>query len=111
MPKKAAPKKTTHRTKRRTKSRLELGSLGIKFSGRWLLAELAVLVLVAVSAAGYIYMKPMKPAKVTKVSVQLAWLDQAQFAGMYVANDKGYYKDAGLEVELAGAVVALYATA
>jgi len=35
-----------------------------------------------------------------KVSLQLQWLDQFQFAGYYVAKEKGYYKDAGLEVEL-----------
>lgn len=28
------------------------------------------------------------------------WLPQAQFAGYYVALDKGFYKDAGLEVEI-----------
>jgi ABC-type nitrate/sulfonate/bicarbonate transport system substrate-binding protein len=34
------------------------------------------------------------------VIVRLAWLNQAQFAGMYVAQEKGYYKDAGLNVNL-----------
>ena len=36
----------------------------------------------------------------TKVRLQLKWLHQAQFAGYYVAADKGYYKDMGLDVEL-----------
>ncbi len=36
----------------------------------------------------------------TKVKLQLKWLHQAQFAGYYVAADKGYYKDMGLDVEL-----------
>lgn len=36
----------------------------------------------------------------TKLKLQLKWLDQAQFAGYYVAVDKGYYKDLGLDVEL-----------
>jgi NitT/TauT family transport system substrate-binding protein len=35
-----------------------------------------------------------------KVSIQLKWLPQAQFMGYYVALDKGYYKDAGLEVNI-----------
>lgn len=35
-----------------------------------------------------------------KVSVQLQWADQFQFAGYYVAKEKGFYKDAGLEVTL-----------
>ena len=28
------------------------------------------------------------------------WTPQSQFAGYYVAQDKGYYKDAGVEVEI-----------
>jgi NitT/TauT family transport system substrate-binding protein len=35
-----------------------------------------------------------------KVTVQLKWLPQAQFAGYYVAQAKGYYKDAGLDVTI-----------
>ena len=33
-----------------------------------------------------------------KVTLQLKWVTQAQFAGYYVAKDKGFYKDAGLDV-------------
>lgn len=33
-----------------------------------------------------------------KVTLQLKWVTQAQFAGYYVALDKGFYKDAGLDV-------------
>ena len=36
----------------------------------------------------------------TDVSIQLKWLPQAQFMGYYVALDKGYYKDAGLNVTI-----------
>lgn len=35
-----------------------------------------------------------------KVSLQLQWLDQFQFAGYYVAKEKGFYKDAGFDVEI-----------
>lgn len=35
-----------------------------------------------------------------KVTVQLKWLPQAQFAGYYVAQAKGYYKEAGLDVTI-----------
>lgn len=28
------------------------------------------------------------------------WLDQFQFAGFYIAKEKGFYKDVGLDVEL-----------
>ena len=39
-------------------------------------------------------------AKVTKVKLQLQWFTQAQFAGYIAATEKGYYKDAGLDVEI-----------
>ena len=35
-----------------------------------------------------------------KVTLQLKWLTQAQFAGYYVAKEKGFYKDAGLDVTI-----------
>ncbi|MYZ48600.1 ABC transporter substrate-binding protein [Propylenella binzhouense] len=35
-----------------------------------------------------------------KVVLQLKWVTQGQFAGYYVAADKGYYEDAGLDVEI-----------
>jgi len=34
-----------------------------------------------------------------KVSLQLHWLDQFEFAGYYMAKEKGYYKEAGFDVE------------
>lgn len=34
------------------------------------------------------------------VKLQLKWVPQAQFAGYFVAKDKGYYKDEGLDVEI-----------
>jgi NitT/TauT family transport system substrate-binding protein len=34
------------------------------------------------------------------VTVRLKWLHQAQFAGFYVAKEKGYYKSAGLDVTI-----------
>ena len=35
-----------------------------------------------------------------KVVLQLKWVTQAQFAGYYVAKDKGFYEKAGLDVEI-----------
>ena len=35
-----------------------------------------------------------------KVSLRLQWKHQFEFAGFYVAKEKGYYKEAGLDVEL-----------
>jgi NitT/TauT family transport system substrate-binding protein len=39
-------------------------------------------------------------AKATKVTLQLKWVTQAQFAGYYAAAAKGYYKQAGLDVKI-----------
>jgi NitT/TauT family transport system substrate-binding protein len=35
-----------------------------------------------------------------EVTLQLKWVTQAQFAGYYVAKDKGFYEEEGLEVEI-----------
>ncbi|WP_417416506.1 ABC transporter substrate-binding protein [Hoeflea sp.] len=35
-----------------------------------------------------------------KVTLQLKWVAQAQFAGYFVAKDKGFYEEAGLDVEI-----------
>ena len=34
-----------------------------------------------------------------KVTLQFQWLDQFQFAGYYMAKEKGFYKDVGLDVK------------
>lgn len=34
------------------------------------------------------------------LTIRLKWLNQAQFAGYYVAKEKGYYKAAGLDVKI-----------
>jgi NitT/TauT family transport system substrate-binding protein len=39
-------------------------------------------------------------AELTKASLRLKWLPQAQFAGYYMAQAKGYYKDAGIDLTL-----------
>ena len=39
-----------------------------------------------------------------KVTIQLKWQHQFQFAGYSAAQDQGYYRDAGLDVTLAEAV-------
>src|SRR5438067_1464949 len=41
-----------------------------------------------------------RSAKLDKVTLQLKWVTQAQFAGYYAAKSLGYYKDFGLDVTL-----------
>ena len=43
---------------------------------------------------------PAKPAKLTKIVVQLDWVAEPEHGGFYQAAAKGYFKDAGLDVEL-----------
>ncbi|UQN09942.1 ABC transporter substrate-binding protein [Deinococcus sp. QL22] len=40
------------------------------------------------------------PAKPVQVRLQLKWFPQAQFAGFFVAQSKGYFKAEGLDVQL-----------
>jgi len=35
-----------------------------------------------------------------KVTLQLKWVVQAQFAGYLVAKDKGFYKEAGIDITI-----------
>ncbi len=35
-----------------------------------------------------------------KATVQLKWVPQAQFAGIYVAAEKGFYKDEGIDIKI-----------
>src|SRR5919205_1236726 len=70
---------------------------------RYWVAGIAALVVAAatafaVTAAGS--SQRAQSAKLTKVTLQLKWVTQAQFAGYYAAKAKGYYKQAGLDVNV-----------
>jgi NitT/TauT family transport system substrate-binding protein len=73
---------------------------------RFLLAGLAVLVSVLVAGCGGGGSKSSETntgesggAK-KKVTLQLKWVTQAQFAGYYAAKAKGYYDEEGLDVNI-----------
>ena len=66
-----------------------------------------VIILVAVGFGGYwgytrFFKKtaPKYTGPVEEVSLRLKWLHQAQFAGNYVAAEKGFYEDQGLKVDI-----------
>src|SRR5919199_847397 len=68
---------------------------------RYWVAGVAALVVAAaawfaVAAAGSA--KHAQSTKLTKVTLQLKWVAQAQFAGYYAAKEKGYYKQAGPDI-------------
>jgi len=70
---------------------------------RYWVGGIAALVLAgAVWAAAGAGASPAKQSKTaaTKVTLQLKWVTQAQFAGYYAAKEKGYYKQAGLDVKI-----------
>ena len=45
-------------------------------------------------------MKNQMRKKLEKLKIQLKWLNQAQFAGIYVAKEKGYFNQSGIDVEI-----------
>jgi NitT/TauT family transport system substrate-binding protein len=68
---------------------------------RLVLAGLAAAALVGVlSSAAGATTRAAGTQKLTKVTLQLKWVTQAQFAGYYAAKAKGYYKAAGLDVTI-----------
>jgi NitT/TauT family transport system substrate-binding protein len=67
---------------------------------KWsLVGALTALAACAVLVAGTASASPQS-AKLTKVTLQLKWVPQAQFAGYYAASLKGFYKAQGLDVTL-----------
>jgi NitT/TauT family transport system substrate-binding protein len=57
--------------------------------------KLASLVLAAA-----VSLTAMQAAAAEKVTLQLKWVTQAQFAGYYVAKEKGFYEAEGLDVDI-----------
>ncbi len=47
---------------------------------------------------------PTSAEELKKVSLQLRWDSQFQFAGYYAAKWQGYYADAGLDVDIRSAI-------
>ncbi|MCW2975985.1 MAG: transporter substrate-binding protein [Actinomycetia bacterium] len=69
---------------------------------RLVVGALIVLAVCAAVVAGTASKASASPsaAKLTKITLQLKWVPQAQFAGYYAASLKGFYKAQGLDVTL-----------
>jgi NitT/TauT family transport system substrate-binding protein len=65
-----------------------------------LVALLAAAVVLAAGAGSASKAAASEGAAMTKVTLQLKWVPQAQFAGYYAAQELGYYKAAGLDVKI-----------
>lgn len=62
---------------------------------------LGAIIVIAVLAGGYYFMQaPAEPVELEEVSVTLKWVHQAQFAGVYMAQEKGFYAEEGLKVDI-----------
>jgi NitT/TauT family transport system substrate-binding protein len=68
----------------------------------WVGAVAALALTGIVWAAAGAGASPARQSKTaaTKVTLQLKWVTQAQFAGYYAAAAKGYYRKAGLDVKI-----------
>ena len=53
-----------------------------------------------ISTALFVALSAIPAHAADTVTLQLKWVTQAQFPGYYVAADKGFYKDEGLEVNI-----------
>ena len=56
--------------------------------------------LASLLLAAAVSLTAMQASAADKVTLQLKWVTQAQFAGYYVAKDKGFYEEEGLDVEI-----------
>ncbi|MFB9949612.1 ABC transporter substrate-binding protein [Rhizobium puerariae] len=65
---------------------------------RQLLAALAA-TIIGVQGFGFAA-RPAAAQDMVNASLRLKWLTQAQFAGFYVALEKGYYKDEGINLTI-----------
>ena len=66
---------------------------------RKLLSKSSVL-FIRMLVGGIFLLVSLHSIAVEKVSLQLMWKHQFQFAGYYVAQEMGFYKDAGLDVNI-----------
>lgn len=57
----------------------------------WILSALALILLSIAAPAA---------ESATKVAIMLDWVPNTNHTGLFVALDKGYYKDSGLDVEI-----------
>ena len=78
---------------------LDLAKQYMKLDDSAAAAKLAALTLDDIRDASFLTGDLVTPEK-KDVSIQLKWLPQAQFMGYYVALDKGYYDEAGLNVTI-----------
>jgi NitT/TauT family transport system substrate-binding protein len=86
-------------------NRIAVDTKGERMKGRFMVAGLLVLLVSALAAGCGGSSKSSESGNggggaKKKVTLQLKWVTQAQFAGYYAAKKKGYYDEEGLDVNL-----------
>ena len=56
--------------------------------------------LISLVFTSLLLLNPLNAEDLEKISIQLQWKHQFQFAGYYIAKEKGYYKNEGLDVTI-----------
>jgi NitT/TauT family transport system substrate-binding protein len=59
-----------------------------------------ILIVLTIGLTGCALAAPSSPASLTPVSLPLGYIPNVQFAPLYVAMEKGYFKDAGIDLTL-----------
>lgn len=65
-----------------------------------LIVILIILVVLIITLITFIFWSREKQNELDKVYVRLKWIYQAQFAGFFTAEQKGFYKEQGIDVVL-----------
>lgn len=63
------------------------------------IVTIGIIIIIALNL-GFFTFFPLQKECREEIDVKLKWVHQAQFAGMYVAAEKGFYEDEGLKVNL-----------
>lgn len=61
---------------------------------------LGVLAIALIAAIVLLSFQSLKPKETQNITVKLAWLHQSQFAGIYVAKERGFYAEEGLNATI-----------
>ncbi len=65
-----------------------------------IIIAISILAIIIVVGAIFLFTNQEKQTGLNKVNVRLKWLHQAQFAGFYTAEQKGFYEKNGIDVTL-----------
>lgn len=61
---------------------------------------IAIVAICIIAVGAFFLFKPTKKKDLEETSLRLKWVSQAQFAGYYSAQQKGYYEEEGLSVKI-----------